>query len=464
VGGTATGGKDYLQSIVTLAPSLNQSSTPAIATSLGGVVVTGGTGACVNGASYWDIGVRGDTGPTDHSSGFTLTPQYSVLTNLTGYTGHNNLAPSALGLVSQYCNGSRVPPEYASGGYQVPPGTNEGTVPVPVFSLLPGATVDEGNNWVNMKWGPLAMTSPMAPNGVSLANYAPAAGSTAIDVIPVGQSHPSTDFFGNARPSPSNPSRFDVGAVEFQGAGASTAILAVSPTSLSFTNVVRGTTSAAQTLTLSNTGGTGATGIAVAVTAPFSRPTGTGGGTCGATLAAGANCTINIVYSPGTGVTSSSGTATITANVTVTGSPVTLTGTAVAQVISAIWSPASRNYGNQTRNCPGGTPAQILACTLDPTQVFTLTNNGNVTLNVPSQATLTGTNASEFSIARLLSTCGPAGGGQLSGQTSLAPGATCTVTVQFKPLTAQTTGLKSATLSISDAAGTQTAGLSGTAQ
>jgi hypothetical protein len=464
VGGTATGGHDYLQSIVTLAPSLNQSSTPATTTSLGGVVVTGGTGACVNGASYWDIGVRGDTGPTDHSSGFTLTPQYSVLTNLTGYTGHNNLAPGALGLVSQYCNGSRVPPEYASGGYQVPPGTNEGTVPVPVFSLLPGATVDEGNNWVNMKWGPLAMTSPMAPNGVSLANYAPAAGSTAIDVIPAGQSHPSTDFFGNARPSPSNPSRFDVGAVEFQDPNASTAVLAVAPTSLSFTNMVRGTTSAAQTLTLSNTGGTGATGIAVAVTAPFSRPTGTAGGTCGATLAAGANCTVNIVYSPGTGVTSSSGTATITANVTVTGSPVTLTGTTVAQVISAIWSPASRNYGNQTRNCPGGTPAQILACTLDPTQVFTLTNNGNVTLNVPSQATLTGTNASEFSIARLLSTCGPAGGGQLSGQTSLAPGATCTVTVQFKPLTAQTTGLKSATLSISDAAGTQTAGLSGTAQ
>ena len=98
--------------------------------------MTGGTGACVNGASYWDIGVRGDTGPTNHSSGFTLTPQFSVLTNLTGYTGHNNLAPSALGLVSQYCNGSRMPPEFASGGYQVPPGTNEGTVPVPVFSLL----------------------------------------------------------------------------------------------------------------------------------------------------------------------------------------------------------------------------------------------------------------------------------------------------------------------------------------
>jgi hypothetical protein len=99
-----------------------------------------------------------------------------------------------------------------------------------------------------------------------------------------------------------------------------------------------------------------------------------------------------------------------------------------------------------------------------PTQVFTLTNNGNVSLNVPNQATLTGTNPTEFTIVRLLSTCGPAGGGQLAGQATLAPAASCTVTVQFRPLTTQSTGAKSATLSIVDAAGTQTAGLTGTAQ
>ena len=224
VGGTTNNGTDYLQSIVTLHPTLNQSSTPATTGSLGGTIVTGGTGACVPGGtgnespSYWDLGVRGDTASTDHSSGFTLSPSYSVLTDVTGYAGANNLAPSALGFASQYCNGSRVPPEYASGGYQVPPGTNEGTVPVPVFSLLPGATVDEGNNWVNIKWGPLAMTSPMTPNGSSLGNYALAVGSPAIDAIPVAQPHPSTDFFGHPRPDPGNPTAFSVGAVEFQGA------------------------------------------------------------------------------------------------------------------------------------------------------------------------------------------------------------------------------------------------------
>jgi hypothetical protein len=218
VGGTTdNSGTNVLQSIVTLAPTLNQSSTPSTASSVNGVIVTGGTGACVNGASYWDLGVRGDTAPTNHSSGFTFAPTYSVLTDTTGYPA-SNLAPAALGFVKQYCNGSRIPPEFASGGYQVPPGTNEGTVPVPVFSLLAGATVDEGNNWVNMKWGPLAMTSPMAPNGSPLGNYAPAVGSPAIDVIPVAQAHPSTDFFGHPRPDPANPAKFDVGAVEFQGA------------------------------------------------------------------------------------------------------------------------------------------------------------------------------------------------------------------------------------------------------
>jgi hypothetical protein len=63
-----------------------------------------------------------------------------------------------------------------------------------------------------------------------------------------------------------------------------------------------------------------------------------------------------------------------------------------------------------------------------------------------------------------LSTCGPAGNGQLVGDTTLAPGATCVVTVQFKPLTAQSTGVKTATVSVGDAAGTQSSTLTGTAQ
>ncbi|HWI69075.1 MAG TPA: IPT/TIG domain-containing protein, partial [Nitrospiraceae bacterium] len=264
VGGTSTGGTDYLQSIVTLHPTLNQSSTPATTGSLGGVIVTGGTGACVlsgtgsESPSYWDLGVRGDTGPTNHSSGFTFAPTYSVLTDTTGYSA-SNMAPSALGFVSQYCNGSRIPPEFASGGYQVPPGTNEGTVPVPIFSLMAGATVDEGNNWVNMKWGPLAMTSAMAPAGAPLGNYALAVGSPAIDAIPVAQAHPSMDFFGNPRPDPGNPTAFSVGAVEFQGAN-------VGQPTLTSINPNTGGRNSSVPVTLTGTNLAGVTAVAVSGT------------------------------------------------------------------------------------------------------------------------------------------------------------------------------------------------------
>jgi hypothetical protein len=330
-------------------------------------------------------------------------------------------------------------------------------VPNPLFTLQTTATVDEGNNWVNLAWGPLSATNPTVQGtdgnysgGAALGNYAITSTSQAINHTPnsAGTAYslaPSTDFFGNLR---KGNNAVDAGAVEYQPVA--TAVLNVTPTALTFTGVVQGTTSAVQNLTLHNTGGAGATGIGVAVTSPFTRS----GGTCGTTLAAGSTCTIGIVYSPGTGVTSSTGTATITASVTVSGSPVALTGTGVAGVTSASLTPTSHNFLTATRG------VGVLTA---PSQVFTLTNTGNVTLTGIGHGTLGGTNPTEFSIVNLLSTCGPAGGGQLFSTTTLAPGASCSVTVQFRPQTSQSTGSKSATISVSDLAGTQTSTLTGTA-
>jgi len=170
-----------------------------------------------------------------------------------------------------------------------------------------------------------------------------------------------------------------------------------------------------------------------------------------------------VVFSPIAPPGPQNGTAIIAANVSVAGSPVTLTGTGVAPVVSATLTPTTRNYGTVTRNCPGTTLAQILACSLDPAQMFTLTNTGNVPLTGIGNGILGGTNATEFTFRPLLSTCGPAVGGQSVANTTLAPGATCVVTVQFQPKTAQTTGVKTATISVTDAAGTQTSTLTGTA-
>src|SRR5213076_1694381 len=157
--------------------------------------------------SYWDIGVRGDTGPTNHSGGL-LAPRYSILTNITGYGGSNN-SQSNPSVVSQYCDGSRVPPEFKSGGYQVPPGISDATVPNPVFNLTPAATVDEGNNWINISWGPLSMSNPSVVGGTNanyggglpIGNYSITTGSAAAGRVTGANftDAPEYDFFDNPR-------------------------------------------------------------------------------------------------------------------------------------------------------------------------------------------------------------------------------------------------------------------------
>src|SRR4030095_17100018 len=117
----------------------------------------------------------------------------------------------------------------------VPPGISDATVPNPIFNLTPAATVDEGNNWINISWGPLAMTNPMT--NTVLGNYAPAAGSPVINYIPSSTTAnfaeaPSLDFFNNPRKT---NNAVDAGAVEFAG-GPATAAASVTGGPLAFGN------------------------------------------------------------------------------------------------------------------------------------------------------------------------------------------------------------------------------------
>jgi hypothetical protein len=248
----------YQQNIVSLYESFttnlapSQPSADATSANGNGTIITGGTGACTT-ASYWDIGVRGDKGPGDHSSLFTLAPTYSVLTSSAENGSGTHILNSNPTVVSQYCNGARTPPENGGSGYQVPPGISDATVPNPIFNLSPSATVDEGNNWVNISWGPLTLTNPVT--GTILGNYALAAGSPAIDYVPVSVPHPATDFFGNLRPDAAVANRFDIGAVEFQGNNPAPVLTSITPNS--------GRRASTVSVTLTGTNLTGTTAVTV---------------------------------------------------------------------------------------------------------------------------------------------------------------------------------------------------------
>ncbi len=387
-------------------------------------------GGCDSTASYWDIGVRGDRTVTGHESGDKLNPTYSVLDD-TGYdTSNQTTNPS---ITSQYCNGTRVPPNCTKAdgcggpsGYGVPPGVVDASAPNPVFSLTPNATVDEGNNWVNVSWGPLALSDDSLTGGANgnygggnaFGNYALNAGSPAIDYVPVAQNHPSTDFFGNQRPDPGNPNAFDVGAIEYSATvvpGTAT----VTPTSLAFGTQLDGTTSAAQTVTVTNTGAAVLNGgtFTFGGSTTFSRPAGAAGGTCGATLAVGANCTINVVFHP-TAATANNGTLTVgyTNDANPTGSPVTLTGTGIA--------PGTLTFTSATN----GTLGTVLGVR---TLTFTIpTPRAAVT----SVVTVTASGGPVQVTAETLSQVGALysiPGTTCSFTTPLASGGTCTVSVKY---------------------------------
>jgi hypothetical protein len=210
----------YQQNVVTLYNAQYSGSV----TTVGSTVATQGTtGQCVSGSSFWDIGVRGDTGPGNHSGGITLNPTNSNLSQGTAGYASSNFATAPL-FTQQYCDGARQPPESGASGWNVPPGISDATVPNPIFNLTPVATVDEGNNWINLRWGPLSLVAPVATtvNGVAVAaggvlsNYAPSAG---LNTIPASTIAPyptaAADFYGNPRPD--TGTHIDAGAIEVPG-------------------------------------------------------------------------------------------------------------------------------------------------------------------------------------------------------------------------------------------------------
>jgi sugar lactone lactonase YvrE len=224
----------------------------------------------------------------------------------------------------------------------------------------------------------------------------------------------------------------------------------LTPSTLSFPSETVGTASAAQTVTLTNTGNTtlGIASIAVTGAGAASFPQ---TNSCGATLAAGASCTIQVIFDP-----AEAGNLTAALSVQFSGAsqapsiarahdlttpaPLTtsLSGTGVAAVTPvpiATLTPEALTYS-------------ATAGSTSTAQIATLTNSGTAALNI-SGIMLTGANASAFTMSA--NSCGA----------TLAVNASCTLSVMFAPASS---GSFSASISVTDnAAGSpQTTTLTGT--
>ena len=188
----------------------------------------------------------------------------------------------------------------------------------------------------------------------------------------------------------------------------------LSPVSLTFASTVVGKSSAAQTVTLKNTGKAALTlngaGQGISITganaSSFSQTN-----TCGTTLAAAASCTFAVTFKPAVAGTLSA-SIHIADNAYGSSQTVPLSGKGVAPSPAVTLSAQTLTFSSTAIGTSFAAPK------------ITLTNSGTGALSLTG-VTLTGTGATSYSQAN---TCG----------SSVAAGASCAITVTFKPLASGT--------------------------
>jgi hypothetical protein len=284
-----------------------------------------------------------------------------------------------------------------------------GSVPTGTVVLSSGtytsatATLSSGASSITIPAGALPagvdiLTATYTPDSASSATYAAAAGVVQVTV----------------------------------GTVANVPLASLSPSGLTFT-AVSGTSSAAQTVQLTNAGNAALTitGVTIAGTGASSFADTSA---CGTSLPAGFSCNISVTFTPSS-VAAFSATLSIADNAAASPQTISLigTGTPVLAPVASV-TPSSLTF-----TATSGVSSAA--------QTVTLSNTGNAALSITA-ITLGGTGASSFSQTN---TCG----------TSLAAGSNCLISITFTPSSA---AAFSATLSIADnASGSpQTVSLTGT--
>jgi Beta-propeller repeat/Abnormal spindle-like microcephaly-assoc'd, ASPM-SPD-2-Hydin len=197
----------------------------------------------------------------------------------------------------------------------------------------------------------------------------------------------------------------------------------LNPTSLNFPGQKVGTTSASQPVTLTNMGDGPLAISSIATSGDFGQTN-----TCGASVAAGSNCTINVTVTP-TATGALAGTLTVTDDAASSPQTASLTGIGTAPAVSL--STPNLTFGSQNLG------------TTSSAQAVTLTNTGAASLSIASITT-----SGDFAQSN---TCGA----------SVSAGANCAINVTFTPTQG---GNRAGTLTINDDASTspQTVALAGT--
>ena len=200
--------------------------------------------------------------------------------------------------------------------------------------------------------------------------------------------------------------------VELTGTGLSAPTDTLSAASLAFPATATGQSSAAQTVTLTNSGGEPLESISVTASSNFEETS-----SCTAQLAPNASCAIAVQFAP-TQLGSIAGTLTVVDAVRT--QTVSLSGTGIAPAAISV-SPASLTFTNQQPGVAGAP------------QTLTVTNAGGAPLaNIGFQ--ITGPAAASYSISS--TNCGA----------QLNAGSSCTAQVVFTPAS---TGFIAATLAVS---------------
>ena len=195
--------------------------------------------------------------------------------------------------------------------------------------------------------------------------------------------------------------------------------ISVTPSSKNFGNQHVNTTSAAQTFTITNTGGGTLNLTSETIIGPHASLFGISNNTCNASaLAMNASCTLDVKFFPTSGGAKSA-TLRIVSNDPTSPTDVALSGTGIEPLVTV--TPSSKAFGIQ------GIGTQSAA------QSFTVTNSGTDNLNLTGES-IVGPDQSQFTISTSTCTFAP-----------IAPNGSCTIDVKFVPTA---TGAKTASLQV----------------